>query len=315
MPPLAGPGPGGHLPAAIEGSGGVDGPRPEPREPAAGGTVRDSEHRVRIADGELHLRVRGRGPRLLMLHGLTAHGGAWEPVVRRLERQFTLVVPDLLSRGRSEPRPDLSHGLARETARAREVARATGTAGAPVVGHSQGAALAAALAVGPGTPAGLVLVCPVTPWTRRPAVLEALRSPAVRRAAASLAVRLRRPVGRWVLRHRVFADPGRVDPATVERYAAPWARPLRARALLRVLADWRPRELAGRLPADPPPCRVLAGDRDRRVRPGEARRLARRLGADFERIEDAAHMVPVEAPGAVARAVESVSDVRREREV
>lgn len=249
-----------------------------------------------------------------MLHGLTAHGEAWEAVADRLDHRFTLVVPDLLSRGRSEARPDLPHGLDRELERIRTVARATGTAGRPAVGHSQGAVLATALAAGPEPPSGLVLICPVTPWTRRPAVLGALGSAAVRRAAAPVAARVRRPVCRWILRRRVFADPGRVEAATVERYAAPWAESRRVRGLLRVLADWRPAELIGRLPEDPPPCRVLAGGRDRRVGPREARRLARRLDASFERIEGAAHMIPTEAPGAVARAVESVIAEHRRQE-
>lgn len=271
-----------------------------------------------VGDGELHVRVRGRGPRLLLLHGLTAHGGAWRPVADRLANRWTLVIPDLLSRGRSEARPELPHGLGPEVRRARAVARATGTAGRPAVGHSQGAALAVALADGPDPPSALVAVCPVTPWTRRPAVLEVLRWAAVRRAAAPLASRFRRPAARQVLRRRVFADPARVDDTTVERYAAPWADVHRARALLRVVADWRPSELAVRLPAEPPPTRVVAGAADQRIPPREAGRLARHLDGDCETIDEAAHMVPVEAPGAVVRAVEEVTgrptDERRPRE-
>lgn len=296
-------------------------PRPGRSRPAGdrrnrgpGGTVRDEAHRLSIDDGELYLRLRGRGPRVLLLHGLTAHGGAWRRVAARLERRYTLVVPDLLSRGRSEARPDLGHDLGRELDRVRAVARHTDTAGRPVVGHSQGAAIATALAAGPNPPSGLVLVCPVTPWTRRPGALEALRSGTVRRAAAPVVSRLRRPLCRWVLRRRVFADPDRVDPETVERYAAPWKEIRRARALLRVLADWRPRELDGRLPDRPPPCRVIAGIRDRRIRLRDARRLADRMDGGFEPVEGAAHMVPDEAPGAVARALEIVIDQHRRRE-
>lgn len=260
------------------------------------------------------MRVRGRGPRLLMLHGLTAHGGAWRRVVGRLASRFTLVVPDLLSRGRSDARPDMRYGLDRELARVRELARRTGTVGRPVVGHSQGAALAAAMTSWPDPPSALVLVCPVTPWTRRPPVLDLLRGRAVRRAAAAAAVRLRRPLCRRVLRRRVFADPDRVDEETVRRYAGPWSEPRRARALLRVLADWRPSELAGRIPGSPPPCRVVAGARDRRVPPPRARRWARRMDADWEIVEEAAHMVPVEAPGAVVRALTSLLEPHRSRE-
>lgn len=295
------------------GPDGARGPGARP-DPVREAVVREDTQRLQIADGELHVRVRGSGPSLLLLHGLTAHGGAWEAVAARLAPRFTVVAPDLLSRGRSRARPDLGYGLDRELARVRELARRTGTAGRPVVGHSQGAALAAAMSGGPEPPSALVLVSPVTPWTRRPAVLGLLRSRAVRRAAAPAAVRLRRPLCRWVLRHRVFADADRVDEGTVRRYAAPWSDPDRARALLRVLAEWRPGELAGRPASPAPPCRVLAGARDRRVPPEQARRWARQMGASCEVVEEAAHMVPAEAPGAVARAVESVAEEASGRE-
>lgn len=270
--------------------------------------------RIRIEDGEIHARVRGRGPRLLLLHGLTAHGGSWDEVARRLEDRYTLVIPDLLSRGRSEARPDLRYDLDRELDRVRSIARETGATGRPAVGHSQGAALAVALADGPEPPSALTLICPVTPWSRRSPVLDLLRSDTARRLLAPTVVRARHPVCRWVMKHRVFGDPSRVDPETVARYAAPYGDPRRARALLRLLADWRPRELDGRLPVPSPPAVVLAGGRDRRTPPDRARRLASTLGADFRLVPDAAHMVPAEAPDATARAVESAVEANRRPE-
>lgn len=273
--------------------------------------VANGTRRIHTDDGEIHVRIRGRGPRVLLLHGLTAHGDSWSELVRRLEESRTLVIPDLLSRGGSRARPELPHDLDRELARVRTVARETGTLGRPAVGHSQGAGLALAMAAGPDPPAALGLVCPVTPWTPRPPWLDLLRPAAVRRVLAPLVVRLRRPVCRWVLEHRVFGDPARVEERTVERYAAPCRDPTRARALLRVLADWRPAELADRLPSACPPAVVLAGGRDRRVPPPQARRLASALGAGFVRVPGAGHMVPVEAPDVTARALESVLDANR----
>lgn len=260
------------------------------------------------------MAVAGEGPRLLLLHGLSAHAGTWEEVARLLRDRFTLVMPDLLSRGRSDARPDLPHDLEHELRRTRAVARATGTVGRPVLGHSQGAALALATAAAPPSPSALVLVCPVTPWTRRPASLDLLRSRRVRAGLAPVLARLRRPLCRAVLRRRVFADPSVVDPPAVERWAEPFADPRRAEALLRTLAEWRPGRLASRMPSGPPPCRVVAGARDRRIRPGEARRLAGWLDAELEVVQDAAHMVPVEAPDAVVRALESVTEANRTQE-
>lgn len=267
---------------------------------------RATERRIPLADGEVRLRTVGRGPPVLCLHGLSAHGGVWDAVAPRLADRFTLHLPDLPGRGDSEPRPDLSHGLDEETARIRGLLSAIGVAPVVTVGHSQGAALALALAAEDAGGAGLVLVCPVTPWTRRPAVLGLLRSATIRRCAAPLLAGLRRPMVRWILRSRVYGEPGRADAEAVERYAAPYADPRRVRALLRSLADWRPEELEGRLPARPPPARVLAGGRDRRIPPRDARRLAGALHAVLEVVADAGHLLPEEAPAAVARAVDEV---------
>lgn len=259
--------------------------------------------RIALPEGEVRLRVRGRGPAVLCLHGLSSHGEVWDAVARRLEDRYTVYLPDLLGRGASAARDDVPYGLAAETARLRALLASAGVAPAVTVGHSQGAALALAASEGRG---GLVLVCPVTPWTRRPAALELLRWAPVRRAAAPLLARLRRPLTRWILEARVYGDPSRADRDAAARYSAPYADPRRARALLRALADWRPGELEARLPVEAAASWVLAGARDRRIRPGQAERLARRLGARFEIVPGAGHLVPEEAPDRVARAVDEV---------
>lgn len=311
----------------------------------AGGRLRD-ERRVDVPGGRVRVRVRGEGPPLLCLHGVSAHGGVWRRVADRLDDAFTLHVPDLLGRGRSGARPGVSYRLELEAARAAALAAGLPDLGYLVAGHSQGAAVAVALAaragrggrpdggsrrgpaggddagtpcggtgagVGAGSarvprPAGLVLLAPVTPWTRRPVVLEALRLPPVRRAVARALHPVRRPLTRWVLERRAFGDPALVDREAVRRWSAPWADLPSARTLLRVLADWRPAELSAHLPAVPPPARVVTGARDRRIRPPEARRWAGRLGAGFTVARDAGHMVPVERPGMAAEAARRVAD-------
>lgn len=270
-------------------------------------TARDAtERRVALPDGEIRLREVGGGPPVLCLHGLSAHGGVWDAVVPRLSDRFTLHLPDLLGRGGSEAPAAASYGLDEEVGRLRSLVEAIGGPPAVTVGHSQGGALALALAAEGRAGSGLVLVCPVTPWTRRPRLLELLRWAPLRRAAAPPLARLRRPLTRWILRVRVYGDPSRADRAAVERYARPWAEPERARTLLRLLADWRPDRLEARLPERPRPTRVLAGGRDRRITPGEARRLAERLEAGFRVVPGAGHLLPEEAPEAVARAVAAV---------
>jgi len=259
--------------------------------------------------GRLRVCLRGAGPRLLLVHGLTASGAVWDRVSERLEGRFTLVIPDLLGRGTSDAAPRARFRLAEEVGRLEDVARAHVPGPFVLVGHSQGAALALALAARTTRCRGLCLVDPVTPWTKRPLVLELLRSGPVRASLAPLLSCVRWPLTRLVLRRRVFGDPDAVDEAVVRRYAAPYRDRDRARTLLRVLADWRPGEISPHL-APRPTALVLTGERDRRAPPHLVERLADRLECPLRVVPGAGHALPEEAPDAVARAIEAVADGR-----
>ncbi len=267
--------------------------------------------RVPTSDGELVVEVRGRGPPILFLHGVSAHRGGWHAVAERLDGEFRLYLADLLGRGESDVAPEARYGLADELRRAAALWEALSPAPELLVGHSQGAALALALAA-ERLPRGLVLTSPVTPWTRRPAVLTALRPRLVRRAAVAAVAPFRRPLARLILR-RVCGPRTPVTRAMVERYAAPFADARRAEGLLRILADWRPRELADRLPGALPPTRLVAGRRDPRVSPGDAEALARRLGVPIWWAPGAGHVLPEEAPELIARAVRAVHEEAEKR--
>ena len=106
---------------------------------------------VRIA-----CQVTGRGPGLLLLHGLGGSHEDWRRQVTDLSRHYRLVVPDLRGFGASERRePFTVHQHARDAAAlldALEIRRAH------VVGLSMGGAVAIELALAaPGRVAGLVL--------------------------------------------------------------------------------------------------------------------------------------------------------------
>lgn len=228
-----------------------------------------------------------------------------------LEDRCRLVLPDLLGRGDSPETSGARFGLIEEIGRIRTLLRALppslGDAPWLILGHSHGAALALALARDVRV-RGIVLLSPVTPWTRRPPILRTLDSSLVRGAVAPFVAGARIPITRWILRRRVFADPDDVTAGTVRRYAAPFASSARARTLLRILADWHPAELHGRLPGARTPARVLIGSRDRRIRRTDARRLAERLETELVLVDDAAHGLPEERPERVASAVLQLVD-------
>src|SRR5215204_7072721 len=91
-------------------------------------------HRISYRSG-------GRGPALLLLHGITNSSETWEHVAQRLIRRFTVIAPDLLGHGRSAtPRGDYSLGA--HASGARDVLTALGIERATVVGHSLGGGIA-----------------------------------------------------------------------------------------------------------------------------------------------------------------------------
>ena len=247
----------------------------------------------------LSASIEGSGPDLLLIHGLSAHRGEWDDATRLLRERFRVVRPDLAGRGDSVADSGARFSLKVEVARLIEFADSVDMRRPIVVGHSQGAALAVALSARRPCRA-LLLVNPVTPWTRRPHLLGLLRYEMARRAVAPLLRHYRRPLTRYILTRRVYADPARATESAVARYADAFATPGRARTLARVLADWRPSDLAE---FDRPagiPVHVLTGGQDRRTPADMAGRWADRLGGPCTVLDHCAHGVPEEAPDRVA---------------
>ena len=257
---------------------------------------------VRRTVADLSVELAGRGPDLLLVHGLSANRREWESVAPELARRFRLVLPDLAGRGESPAGPDMRFGLEEEADRLTALYDELALQRPLVVGHSQGAALAVALADRRDC-RGLLLINPISPFTHRPAALEALRLRAVRRLAVPLVRHYRHSLTRYILTRRVYADPRSVTEATVRKYAGSLEAQENIEAVLRVVADWRPSELAAYDARRTEPLLLVTGRSDRRAPPSDVRRWAARLGGDCVVLEDCAHGVPEEAPGRVVQMV------------
>jgi pimeloyl-ACP methyl ester carboxylesterase len=82
-----------------------------------------------------------RGPLVLLVHGITGRGAAWDPVTTRLAREHRVLVPDLPGHGTSaKPRGDYSLGA--YAAGLRDLLIALDEESATVVGHSLGGGVA-----------------------------------------------------------------------------------------------------------------------------------------------------------------------------
>ena len=100
--------------------------------------------RVRYVTIHGHRRAyvkQGRGPVLLLLHGLGCDHTTWLPVIDQLSRRFTVIAPDLLGHGASDkPRADYSVGGYANGMR--DLLTVLGIEQATVVGHSFGGGVA-----------------------------------------------------------------------------------------------------------------------------------------------------------------------------
>ncbi|MDE2942860.1 MAG: alpha/beta hydrolase [Gemmatimonadota bacterium] len=261
---------------------------------------------VTIREGTVRVAILGRGRPVLFLHGISAHGRAWRPVAERFAEAhpgWECWLPDLPGRGASDARAELSYTLDDEVRRLRAVMRALAPDGPPprlVAGHSQGAAIALALAEAEPDIGGLLLSNPVTPEIRSPAILRLLRSSAVRRAVGGVLAPLHAPLGHLVLR-RACGPAFRAPSELAAAYARPWSSPARARTLLRILADWHPAELEARMPRRPVAAHVVTGAHDPRIPVETARRLASRLDCDFTLSPDGGHVLTEQHPRLLAR--------------
>jgi 2-succinyl-6-hydroxy-2,4-cyclohexadiene-1-carboxylate synthase len=116
---------------------------------------------VAAGDVRYAVRVAGEGAPVLLLHGFTGTGGAWDPLARRLRADgHRTIAPDLLGHGRSDAPTDPSrHDVARQAADLAAVVATLGAVPADVVGYSLGGRIALRLALDrPDVVRSLVLI-------------------------------------------------------------------------------------------------------------------------------------------------------------
>jgi pimeloyl-ACP methyl ester carboxylesterase len=98
-------------------------------------------HELTLHGHRVTYRTAGRGPVLLLLHGVANSSQTWEHVAPLLSERFTLIAPDLLGHGESAtPRGDYSLGA--HASGVRDLLSALGHDRVTVIGHSLGGGIA-----------------------------------------------------------------------------------------------------------------------------------------------------------------------------
>src|SRR4051794_15330037 len=96
---------------------------------------------VLIHGHEVRYRTAGKGPVVLLVHGVAGSSQTWDEIIPALARDHTVIAPDLLGHGESaKPRGDYSLGA--YASGLRDLLAVLGHDRATVVGHSLGGGIA-----------------------------------------------------------------------------------------------------------------------------------------------------------------------------
>ena len=96
---------------------------------------------ITVDGNRVAYRAVGKGPVLLLVHGMAGSSVTWRHVMPALAKRFTVLAPDLLGQGQSDkPRGDYSLGAHANTLR--DLMDALGHERATVIGQSLGGGVA-----------------------------------------------------------------------------------------------------------------------------------------------------------------------------
>ncbi|VVP59854.1 alpha/beta fold hydrolase [Pseudomonas fluorescens] len=177
---------------------------------------------------KIHVRVGGKGPAVVMLHGFGDTGDMWAPLAADLAKDHTVVVPDLRGLGLSSI-PDGGYDKKTQAGDIRGVLAALGIEHAVIIGHDIGTMVAFAYAARyPQLTDRLVVmdapVPGIPPWN------DIVRSPMLWHfdfggpdAERLVAGRERIYLDRFW--NEFAGDRSKVDEATRQHYAKLYARP------------------------------------------------------------------------------------------
>lgn len=249
----------------------------------------------------------GSGPALLLVHGLLGYSFSWRFAIPALAQHATVYAIDLLGTGFSDRPPGLDCSLKASAERLIQFMDKTGLASCDLLGTSHGGAVAmVAAALAPDRFRRLILVDTVNPWSAHGKRLTVFLSSLL---IAPLFVNVAphvRSLHEYYHR-RMFGDPRRIPPDSLEGYRKPMRIPGSYEYALAVARSWNRdlKELESALPRIANiPTLLIWGSKDTAVDPASAAQLKQRLrDCRLVIIEGVGHLPYEEAPEEFNRAV------------
>ncbi len=257
---------------------------------------------------DVHYRVHGSGPPLLLVHGLMTSSYSWRYVLEPLGEHFTVYAPDLPGSGRTA-KPDAPHHPDALADWIADFQQQIGIRGAATIGNSLGGYLCMRLALrDQGAMSRLVnLHSPGVPLPRLHALHAALSVPG---SDALLARLIALDPERWVHRNVHYFDETLKSREETREYAAPLRSPEGVRSFARTLretlapsamATFTDTLEARRIQGEsfPIPLQLVYVPKDPMVPPSVGDRLRALVpDAEFVRLANASHFAHVDNPQA-----------------
>jgi pimeloyl-ACP methyl ester carboxylesterase len=249
----------------------------------------------------------GSGPALLLVHGLLGYSFSWRFTIPALALRSTVYAIDLLGTGFSDRPRGQNYSLRASAQRLLQFMDKTGVASCDLLGTSHGGAVAMMFAaMAPDRVRCLVLVAPVNPWSAHGKRLTVLLSnPLVAPFFVKVTPHVRSL--HEFYHRRMFGDPGRIPPDSMEGYRKPLRIPGSYEYALAVARSWN-RDL-GELESMLPriariPTLLIWGSLDTAVDPASAAQLKQRFrDCRLVMFDGVGHLPYEESPEQFNRAV------------
>ena len=258
-------------------------------------------HSVVLGGSPIHYIDDGRGPAVILIHGLGASMYSWRHNIAPVAAAgFRVIAYDNRGFGASG-KPDSGYTNHDYATLLVALMDSLHVADAVLVGHSMGGAIAAEVTLShPERVRGLVLIDAAGFGVRWPFMLRVARWPII----GPLFDHLRGRSATAGILKAMYADPHRVSPRDVDQYYAPVAEPAFGHVLRRVLRDFRFDALKSRIDSLPRPTLVVWGSQDRLIPARVGQGIVGALGhSAFVLIPDGGHAPQEEVPDQVNQAL------------